>query len=221
MEYESTLEDFCAIADCLGFDVSTKDIQFSGFYSQGDGASFTGNYTYKKGCVAAIEAYAPKDEALHAIARDIVAMQKPAFYRIEGPVYRLSSRYSHENTIRADSDELTAIARRLCQWLYKTLESECEYQNAWHAGSCYAIEGETIAESKAELKAILAERRAVKGIAAPALCGAIRQTVQSLLADIAKARARRAELIAGNDSEYGFWTGNEALIDAFKDGAQC
>lgn len=220
MEYEwwnSVYEDFKAIAGILGFDV--HDMQFSGFWSQGDGASFTGNYAYKKGCIAAIKEYAPKDETLHAIARDIVAMQKPAFYRIEGTIYRQSHLYSHENTIRADSDDLTEIARRLCQWLYTKLEEEHDYLTAWHAGSCYAIEGENVASAKAELKAILAERRAVKGVAAPALCAAIRQTVDRLLSDIYKARAKRATLLAGDDSEYGFWTGNKVQIQAFWEGA--
>lgn len=218
--WDSVYDDFKTIAALLGFDA--QDMQFSGFWSQGDGASFTGDYAYKKGCVAAIVDYAPKDETLHAIARDIVAMQKPAFYRIEGSIYRQSHHYSHENTIRADSDDLTEIARRLCLWLYAALEKEYKYLTAWHAGYCYAIEGETVASAKAELRAILAERHAVKGVAAPALCAAIRQTVNRLLSDIHKARAKRAELLAGDDSEYGFWTGDKVQMQAFWEGVgQC
>lgn len=215
--WDSVYDDFKTIAGILGFDV--QDMQFSGFWSQGDGASFTGSYAYKKGCITAVVDYAPKDETLHAIARDIVAMQKPAFYRIEGPIYRQSHHYSHENTIRADSSELTEIARRLCRWLYDALEKEYEYLTAWHAGSCYAIEGETVASAKAELMAILAERHAVKGVAAPALCAAIRQTVNRLLSNIRRARARRAELLNGTDSEYGFRTGHKIQMQAFWEGA--
>lgn len=219
MDYEwwdSVYDDFINIAGILGFDV--QDIQFSGFWSQGDGASFTGNYAYKKGCVAAIIVYAPKDETLHAIARDIVTMQKPAFYRIEGPIYRQSHRYSHEKTIRAESDELTGIARQLCQWLYDQLKKDHEYRTAWHAGDCYANQGHEVSHAKSELKAILAERHAVKGVAAPALYAAIRQTVNRLLSDIHKARAKRAKLLAGDDSQYGFWTGNKIQMQAFWEG---
>jgi hypothetical protein len=215
------IEDFCTIADCLGFDVSPRGVEYSGFWSQGDGASFTGSYSYRKGCVAAIMAHAPKDATLHAIARDIVAMQRPAFYRIEGAIYRISHRYSHECTIRADSDELTEIARRLCQWLYKALESEYEYQQACAAGSEYQYQGAIVKDAKEQLRAILAERRAVKGIAAPALCGAIRQSVSRILSDIADARKERALLIAGDHSNYCFYTGNADLVAAFQDGAQC
>lgn len=41
--YDDTIEDFVAmLAKEYGIEVSTKDVAFSGFYSQGDGASFTG-----------------------------------------------------------------------------------------------------------------------------------------------------------------------------------
>jgi hypothetical protein len=58
-------------------------------------------------------------------------------------------------------------------------------------------------------------------IAAPALCGAIRQSVSRLLSDIADARKERALLIVGDHSEYCFYTGNADLVAAFRDGAQC
>lgn len=39
--YDCTIGDFCDVAKSFGIDVSRDDVQFSGFSSQGDGASFT------------------------------------------------------------------------------------------------------------------------------------------------------------------------------------
>jgi len=41
--YESTLDDWVEVLRGRGLDVASKDILFYGFYSQGDGACFTGN----------------------------------------------------------------------------------------------------------------------------------------------------------------------------------
>ena len=51
------------------------DIRFSGFSSQGDGACFEGSYNYKKGALKAIRAYAPKDEELHRIVRELQELE--------------------------------------------------------------------------------------------------------------------------------------------------
>ena len=145
--YESVYDDFCRIADIIGFDVSPRDIQFTGFWSQGDGASFTGSYSYAKQSAKRIREYAPKDTELHAIADMLAELQRRNFYQLTGRVYRSGYYYSHSNTIRAecerdsysaptsDSDDiLTDSARRLSDWLYGTLESEYEYQEAWESG---------------------------------------------------------------------------------------
>lgn len=71
----------CAI---IGVDVATVSrrsagpssvydacIYFRGFSSQGDGASFEGVYKY-----------APQDEALHAIADQLTALQRRNFYQL-------------------------------------------------------------------------------------------------------------------------------------------
>ena len=45
--FEYTIDDYKEILEIIGFyDI---DINFSGFWSQGDGASFTGKYYYEKG----------------------------------------------------------------------------------------------------------------------------------------------------------------------------
>lgn len=42
--WESTYEDFIGVAKAFGFDIGKDDVQFSGFWSQGDGASFVFSY---------------------------------------------------------------------------------------------------------------------------------------------------------------------------------
>src|SRR3954466_15035963 len=78
---ESVIEDAATIADLMGIDLRQRPVKlmnggtryepaiyWSGFWTQGSGACFEGTYTYKKGSAKAVRDYAPKDEALHAIA---------------------------------------------------------------------------------------------------------------------------------------------------------
>ena len=73
-------------------------IYFSGFWSQGDGASFEGTYAYARGAARAIRAHAPKDAELHAIADALADVQRPNFYQL-GADIRQSGRYCHEYTM--------------------------------------------------------------------------------------------------------------------------
>ena len=65
-------EDFVRICDILGIDLKTRPVRlmgggtrqdlciwFTGFWSQGDGASFEGDYAYAKGATVAIRAQMP------------------------------------------------------------------------------------------------------------------------------------------------------------------
>lgn len=97
-------------------------------------------------------------------------------------------------------------------------EQEREYQTAWRAGQEWAEKGEEIATARKEALAILAERRAVKGVQAPALCKAIRAKVESLLDTIREAREEREKLESG-DSERLYFYPDARLIAAFKEGA--
>ena len=142
--YESVYSDFVSICEILGFDVIESNIHFSGFWSQRDGASFTGSYKYSKGSTKEIREYAPKDTALHEIADALQVLQKRNFYGLWGNIERCSaSNYVHESTISCsdayrDSDNyqdatsdaqdtLTDCARDLCHWLYASLEREWEW----------------------------------------------------------------------------------------------
>lgn len=152
--YESIYEDCATIFDILGITSQRPvklmngetrykpDISFSGFWSQGDGASFEGSYYFKAGCSKAIRAHAPQDSELHAIADGLTAIARRYFYSLSASLDRRSSHYSHENTISIDveserrevtpedSDSVAELMRDLMRWIYKQLESEYEYQTS-------------------------------------------------------------------------------------------
>jgi hypothetical protein len=145
------IEDAATIADMLGIDLRQRPVKlmngstryepaiyWSGFSSQGDGASFEGRYSFKADCLATVSAHAPQDETLHAIARvlqdngrDLVATVKHV------------GRYYHENSMSIDvatdedeaalpeaADAVTEALRDFARWIYKQLESEYEFQNS-------------------------------------------------------------------------------------------
>jgi hypothetical protein len=152
--YDAVFEDFQRIADILGIRLKTRPVRlmrggtrqdlrimFTGFWSQGDGASYEAFYTYRKNATREIRSYAPKDARLHAIADDLQAIQRRNFYQLHADVSH-RGRYSHEYcmaiTVERDSptyQDMTADAeevvietlRDLARWLYRQLEREYEY----------------------------------------------------------------------------------------------
>lgn len=141
--YEHLEEDFHAILEMIG--LYNIDSQFSGFCSQGDGASFIGNYQYKKGCLKAIKRHAPKDSELHNIVKGIIYHQKDNGYLLSCEIYH-SGNYSHSNTMRFDwekagdsyfewknchiEDELEQLFKDLADWYYSRLKNEYEFLNS-------------------------------------------------------------------------------------------
>lgn len=105
------------------------------------------------------------------------------------------------------------------RWAEREAESEREYQTAWQAGSQWADLGADIASTRRELLAILAERRKVKGLEAPALCAAITDSVHRLLDDIREAREERSRLSQGDCRDLIFYPGEGRLREAFNEGA--
>jgi hypothetical protein len=168
--WDSTYDDFERICEILGIELGTypvklmncntrhdPDVRFSGFCSQGDGASWAGKYRAQSGfspveptydlAPAKIREYC-NDEELHHIADELCMLA-----RIYGPVYAKvshnSSNYCHSQTMELDwweyYDEeidmddidgdilnhiettLIDLFRDLADWLYKTLENEYDY----------------------------------------------------------------------------------------------
>lgn len=94
--YLPLYESFIEKLDTLGIDTVKEDINFSGFWSQGDGASFSG--------------YIHRDNMQKFMDEHALATLYPACYyfaklkELGARLIRTASRYSHENTIRADLD---------------------------------------------------------------------------------------------------------------------
>lgn len=118
-------------------------IFFSGFWSQGDGASFEGTYRYAKGARQAIRQHAPKDTELHRIADALQKIQARYFYRLTASMEN-RDRYCHSRAMTVNVDyfgddsrsivdaesEITDCMRDLADWIYSQLQKEYEYQTS-------------------------------------------------------------------------------------------
>lgn len=136
------IDDTKEIAKIIGIDID--NIFFSGFWSQGDGACFEGSYSYAKGSVKAIKAYAPQEFEIHRIAQCLQDIQRKNFYGLWANV-KHSGHYYHEmcTQIQVGSDnesmggandeayyEIQELLRDFMRWIYKRLEDEFEYQSS-------------------------------------------------------------------------------------------
>ena len=149
---ECVYEDAAQIADLMGIDLcqtSTNTgtykptIYYSGFSSQGDGASYECRYRYKPGTLKAVTAYAPKDTELHRIAKALQDIQKRYFYKLVA-TSRHSGHYYHSGCMRVivehsdDSyrdisdaeDTVTQCLRDFADWIYSQLEKAYYWENS-------------------------------------------------------------------------------------------
>ena len=125
---------------CLGIDVDK--IYFSGFWSQGDGACFTGSYAYRKGWRKALKAEFGGDAyaRLTTIGEALQAVQKPAFYKLAASVRHTgNSTHEYSTTIdvdtrdmpetgdRVDEEALKYALRDFMRWIYRQLEAEHDW----------------------------------------------------------------------------------------------
>lgn len=152
--WDAVYDDFERICDILGVSLKTRPVRlmgggtrampciwFSGFSSQGDGASFEATIRHAKGSAREIRAYAPKDQVLHSIADRLQEVQRRNFYQLGAEVSH-RGRYYHEYGIAIDvtrdsptgqvpaegSEETVVEALRdLARWLYRQLEAEYDH----------------------------------------------------------------------------------------------
>ena len=138
--YDSTEDSFHTILELIGF--YNIDSNFSGFCSQGDGASFSADYRYKKGCLKAVKQHAPNDVELHNIVGSIISHQKNNGYLLSCEVSQRGN-YCHSNTMHFNwyknddscfdwkndfvEDELEQLFKDLANWYYSRLKNEYEY----------------------------------------------------------------------------------------------
>ena len=155
--YDFVYEDFETICGILGVTLATSPVRlygggtrdksqicWGGFGFQGDGASFSGRYSYARGAANAIRAHAPKDAELHRIADELQAVQRRNFHQLHASI-RQQGRYCHEYSMAieverdsptwqpmTDGAEETVIEalRDLARWLYRQLHSEYEHQTS-------------------------------------------------------------------------------------------
>ena len=128
----------------LGRDIHEIDISFSGFWSQGDGASFAGGYQYVPDAIGKIKAEC-NDEELLRIASELTILQLTR--RLQGKHFfgatvTKSGRFSHSGGMDAnvnvedeDEDEditgleedVTRLMRDFADWIYRQLKDEYDY----------------------------------------------------------------------------------------------
>jgi hypothetical protein len=155
--YDAVYADFEDICAILGIALKTRPVRlmgggpqqkpciwFSGFWSQGDGACFEGQYAYAGKGPMKIRQHAPQDTELHQIADALQAVQRHNFYQLRADV-RHRGRYYHEycmevtverdspamQDMTSDAESVVAEALRdLARWLFRQLEREYEYQTS-------------------------------------------------------------------------------------------
>lgn len=125
-----------------GHSGKSPKVYYSGFSSQGDGASFDADYRYKPGAVKAIANHTGNDETLVNIAKRLQELQRVNFYQLRATITQ-SGNYCHAYTMHADvyryddkpvdadtEEELLDCMRDFANWIYSNLEREYEYQNS-------------------------------------------------------------------------------------------
>ena len=155
--YDFVYEDFETICRILGVTLRTSPVKLygggtrdkphvriRGFSSQGDGASFEGQYSHARGGAKGIRAHAPNDTELHRIADQLLTVQRRNFFQLNATV-RQQGRHCHEYCmaieVERDSptwqpptsdadDALIEALRDPARWLYRQLRCEYEHQTS-------------------------------------------------------------------------------------------
>ncbi len=141
---ECLIDDITAALECIGF--GGVKVGFRGFWSQGDGANFTGCYSYKKGALKAVTKEHPWLTTIHELAKELQALESKNFYKIGFKITH-SGRYAHENSNTFefwddrsnygyvshsfDDSPWIAACRGCMQDIYNLLEKEYDYLTSW------------------------------------------------------------------------------------------
>ena len=120
------------IAALMG--IAIDDIFFTGFWSQGDGACFTGQLGYDKDCLEKVMEHAPNDLELREIAALWSNLRCPD---LSGRVTH-TGRYYHSNSVIFDIEEdlevdekaVIRTAKRFMDWIYEKLEQAYNFDKA-------------------------------------------------------------------------------------------
>lgn len=137
---EMPTENLVEIAAALGWEIDKKRIFWSGFYSQGDGAQFAGEFSAARVDVSKLAAFLAVDETLAGIAHQFKLIAE-AFPQVEGSV-KPHGHYSHEMATEF-SDDFPAHTkgrifaevwkdqtRALMKWYYSHLREAYEFEQS-------------------------------------------------------------------------------------------
>ena len=104
-------EEFSNVCHILGITLDEDEPSFSGFYSQGDGASFTGTYCAQYAPYVGAQRKLPSEEApaklreeypqeteLHRIADELCVLSR-IYFPVWAKICRHRSNYTHSNTM--------------------------------------------------------------------------------------------------------------------------
>ncbi len=161
-DFQPEYESYETAAKLLGIDLTERrtrrngknemvactanTIMYSGFWSQGDGASFTGTFTFVPGCCDSIREMFPQNTTLHKIADSLTAMHNTLRLlegkKLTGNITQ-SGNYVHSHTMAATaydeegeeldvatSDRFRDLMRDFADWIYKGLEEDYDYQTS-------------------------------------------------------------------------------------------
>jgi len=131
--HDGVQDDFINILELLGFyDIKTF---FSGFWSQGDGASFSAKFTVPqtkkelKTRLKALNEHAPTYFKETGLDKDFLTLDFS--YALENEesyeVIKQNGRYVHQNTMYCDNVGLQEFARHLAAKYYIDLDADYEY----------------------------------------------------------------------------------------------
>jgi len=101
--WDCTIEEYKELGELLGIEID--NIYFSGFASQGDGACFTGAYSYRKGWKKALASETGGElyRKLESIGLGLQAEQEKYFYGITASINH-TGHYCHENSVTVSVD---------------------------------------------------------------------------------------------------------------------
>lgn len=131
--WDTIYDDAKEIAKFLGVEIDK--IYFSGFWSRGDGACFTG--TFRSDDLKTLDALKenyPTEEKLHALLQRLLAVKHQEGAFLELPA---RGRYSNSDTMETEDPdsyyvwgetlEIRSCLRSFADWIYANLEKEYEY----------------------------------------------------------------------------------------------
>lgn len=158
-DLSTTVDDCIELLESVGFTLKTRAVSYvgrggpsitkqepcffySGFGSQGDGASFAAKYDFVPGFARAVKKERPTNDRLHRLVDRLQALQEKHHRRLTGWVHQHDSHYVHSNTMTTglgrnnsrgdyycsvdgdDAEEFKSIVRGFGDWIYHELEAD-------------------------------------------------------------------------------------------------